>query len=250
MMTKCSWVKRSLAFVALVSSAGLFSVGCGGQPDLPVDNTPKSDAGTSDVSVSDRGGGGIVIPDATLPDNYIPPTGKCDGPPLIQCTSPAGSYCGVISDGCGGVQTCPACPSGQECVSSICQFPTDGCAAITCLQLGGTYCGKLGDGCGRQLDCGNCTDSRFTCGGGGIPNVCGALPDAGTCTPQSCAVSNGQYCGTIGNNCGGSVDCGGCPTGEACGAAGIPNVCGKTNCTKNSCKPSANSQYCERVGDG
>ena len=255
-MTKCSWVKRSLALVALVAGAGLFSVGCGGGAELPVDNTKPDGGGpvvTPDGSKPDNGGGIITIPDSSVnPDTYVPPGGtKCDGPPLIKCSSPAGDYCGKIGDGCGGTQDCGGCAAGKICTNSICVSPTsDGCAPLTCLQLGGQYCGKVGDGCGRQLDCGDCTTSGFTCGGGGIPNVCGAAPDSGVCPPTNCVLSNGRYCGTIGNNCGGSVDCGGCPAGETCGGAGIGNVCAKDNCTKAVCKPATGGQYCGTVGDG
>jgi hypothetical protein len=137
MMTK-KWVKRSLAFVALVSTAGMFSVGCGGGADLPVDNSKDGGNDKSDVSVGHDGGGIITFPDATpRPDNYFPPEagGRCDGPPVTKCQNPAGNYCGVIGDGCGGTQDCGGCPTGQSCLENICRVPTDGCTPLTCLQL-------------------------------------------------------------------------------------------------------------------
>ena len=35
----------------------------------------------------------------------------------------------------------------------------------------------------------------------------------------------GAKCGIIGDGCGGTVDCGPCPTGQSCGAGGIANQC-------------------------
>ncbi len=34
-------------------------------------------------------------------------------------------------------------------------------------------------------------------------------------------------CGKLPDGCGGSIDCGGCPTGLACGGGGMPNECGQ-----------------------
>src|SRR6185436_16240450 len=42
-----------------------------------------------------------------------------------------------------------------------------------------------------------------------------------TCFPSG----GGQYCGKIGNGCGGTMECGECPPGQACGADGLPGVC-------------------------
>jgi hypothetical protein len=36
----------------------------------------------------------------------------------------------------------------------------------------------------------------------------------------------GKFCGMIGDNCGGQLDCGGCSGNDTCGGAGIPRVCG------------------------
>ena len=53
----------------------------------------------------------------------------------------------------------------------------------------------------------------------------------GSCTPQAGV----QYCGTIGDGCGGSMDCGNtCPNGQACGGAG-PNICGVVKPCINLC---------------
>lgn len=80
-------------------------------------------------------------------------------------------------DGCGNVcpDTCPNSFGPQySCVPTggSCQCSTGSCAAQ------GKNCGTISDGCGNTLACGSCSGFQ-TCGGGGVPNVCG-------CTPRSC----------------------------------------------------------------
>ena len=124
--------------------------------------------------------------------------------------------------------------------------------ASACTQMNGKYCGTVGDGCGGQQDCGGCPNGQ-TCGGDGIPNLCGSNPDAGTCTRLSCTVAGGKYCGTVGDGCGGQMDCGGCTGGQTCGGDGIANVCGSAPdsglCTPTVCQQ-ATGKYCGVVGDG
>lgn len=54
------------------------------------------------------------------------------------------------------------------------------CVAITCAAKG-KNCGALSDGCGKTLNCGTCTVAGQSCGGSGIPNVCGVT---GQCANQ------------------------------------------------------------------
>src|SRR5207237_346544 len=146
------------------------------------------------------------------------------------CQQANGKYCGIVGDGCGGQMDCGGCAGAQTCggdgVPNLCGSAPDSgaCTPTLCTTPNGKYCGVVGDGCGGQLDCGGCSGG-LTCGGAGTPNVCGAAPDSGACTPISCTQTNGQYCGVIGNGCGGSVDCGNtCPAGQVCGAR-TPHVC-------------------------
>jgi hypothetical protein len=44
------------------------------------------------------------------------------------------------------------------------------------------------------------------------------------CQPSTCSPPGGNYCGTIGNGCGGTRDCGLCPGTQVCGSR-RPNVC-------------------------
>jgi hypothetical protein len=45
----------------------------------------------------------------------------------------------------------------------------------------------------------------------------------------------GASCGPIGDGCGGTLDCGGCPTGQTCGGGGTPSVCGASSCQPKTC---------------
>jgi hypothetical protein len=69
-------------------------------------------------------------------------------------------------------------------------------------------------------------------------------PDA--CQPLTCA-SAGANCGTLSNGCAGMLDCGGCPGGQVCGAAG-PNKCGVGPCTPKTC--AALMATCGNPSDG
>ena len=54
------------------------------------------------------------------------------------------------------------------------------------------------------------------------------------CTPltQSQACDDpGLNCGTVSDNCGGTIDCGTCSGNETCGGGGTANVCGSGGCT-------------------
>ena len=88
-----------------------------------------------------------------------------------------------------------------------------------------------------------------TCGGSGVANICGSA----SCVAATCTPAGGQYCGTVGNGCGGSLNCSAaCPAGETCGGGGIPNVCGGGACTKltaSACNFTG-GHYCGTIGDG
>jgi hypothetical protein len=110
----------------------------------------------------------------------------------------------------------------SSCVTS----DTPVCVPTTC---GNVKCGQAGDGCGNILDCGTCPAGE-TCGGGGVPSVCGAP----SCTPSTCAQLLVE-CGQVGDGCGGLLQCGDCPDGQTCGGGGKPGVCGQETCTPRTC---------------
>jgi hypothetical protein len=115
------------------------------------------------------------------------------------------------------------------------------CTKSTCAGLGFS-CGPAGDGCGGLLDCGTCPSGQ-TCGGGGMPSVCGTT----TCAVRTCAQQNLQ-CGPAGDGCGHSLDCGTCPSGQTCGGGGTPGVCGAGTCNPTTC--AAQNLHCGPAGDG
>jgi hypothetical protein len=187
------------------------------------------------------GGGGTNQVCAAVDPGCVPKT----------CDQLGGRYCGKIGDGCGRSLDCGGCPTGETCsavIPNVCG-KAGPCQPLSCNQAGGKLCGVIGDGCGKSLDCGGC-DGTLTCGGGGTPHVCGG-PMPG-CMTTGCDVSNGRFCGSIGDSCGGAVDCGQCTaSGTSCGGTGTPGVCGKTpdpTCVPMSCQqPGGN--YCGKVGD-
>jgi hypothetical protein len=95
--------------------------------------------------------------------------------------------------------------------------PPPTCTPTTCAASGAS-CGQIGDGCGGVLNCGTCPAGQ-SCGGGGIPNVCGG------CTATTCTAL-GANCGQQGDGCGGILNCGTCTAPATCGGGGTPNVCG------------------------
>lgn len=114
------------------------------------------------------------------------------------------------------------------------------CQPKTCVEQG-IGCGLAGDGCGGTIQCDDCPLGQ-TCGGGGVPNQCGAP----SCTPQTCAP---EQCGLMGNGCGGQINCGGCEDGKICGAGG-PNLCGVGTCTPSACPAPAAGSVCGPVANG
>lgn len=171
--------------------------------------------------------------------DWVCEEGLCVGGPdcePIACEGPGGAqYCGLIGDGCGRGLECGACPDDLVCENGLC-IPGAGCVPVGCNPSGGRYCGMIGDGCGHALDCGAC-EAPEECGVAGIEHSCGKSLDI--CTPIACKpATGGQYCGRIGNGCGGVLDCPeACDNGMTCGAE-APNVCpssGGGSCSGRQC---------------
>ncbi|WP_375758506.1 hypothetical protein [Corallococcus exercitus] len=62
---------------------------------------------------------------------------------------------------------------------------------------------------------------------------------AGVCTPKTC-VELGATCGSVPDECGGTLSCGSCTSPLTCGGGGTANVCG--------CSAETDSQFCSRQG--
>jgi hypothetical protein len=128
----------------------------------------------------------------------------CGLPPLScgQCTSPAfcfensfcctpqtcGDSCGDIGDGCGRTLHCRQCGFKTFCDDDHRCHPIGGGFKTEAPRKDpalckdkGKNCGVIDDGQGGQVDCGTCK-GKNTCGGGGVPNVCGR-PDKEWRTP-------------------------------------------------------------------
>jgi hypothetical protein len=108
------------------------------------------------------------------------------------------------------------------------------CTPLTCAQLPAGACGPQGDGCGGVIQCPAC-----------------APPDAGTCTPETCAQQN-IFCGNTGDGCGNVIQCGQCSAPQTCGGGGVAGKCGApdagTSCTPKSC--AAQGIQCGLASDG
>jgi hypothetical protein len=221
----------------LVLSILLIGTGCGsgGGGGVPDDD----DAGVVDAAPPDR-------PDARQrPDA---------GPGCVPATCEAlGKNCGPVADGCGGLVECGTCEAPETCGGSGTHSVCGGvmaCVPKTCAELG-VDCGWVADGCGQVVQCGtSCPTAGDTCGGGGEPNQCGQpAPDPEGCPAALTCAEQNATCGTIGNGCGGTLSCGGCPTGTTCGGGGTPNQCGRPTCEPLTC---ANypADSCGPVSDG
>jgi hypothetical protein len=109
--------------------------------------------------------------------------------------------------------------------TNIVQPPKE-CEPKTCEELE-KNCGAVADGCGDIVQCGDC--SRGHVCGLVTSNVCSTdddIDDLCHRIPQDEAC-DGKECGTEGDGCGGTYDCGSCRRGETCGIA-EPFMCGVT----------------------
>jgi hypothetical protein len=183
--------------------------------------------------------------------------GVCGYPDAGTCTPKTCAdfpgTCGVQGDGCGGLTAnCGTCTAPQTCggggVPNHCGYPDAGtCVGLSCAQQG-IDCGPADDGCGNVLQCGNCSPP-LTCGGGGTLGVCG-YPDAGSCTPKTCA-DQMIDCGSAGDGCGNAIQCGQCTAPLTCGGGGVSGQCGYPDagaCTPLSCTDQGLN--CGPAGDG
>lgn len=82
------------------------------------------------------------------------------------------------------------------------------------------------------------------------------MPDSGVadgpgCQPVTCDPQGGQYCGRIGDDCGGTLDCGDCRgSGLLCGVC-RPHVCSRNEGVLLSCdSPVSDVRYCGQIDDG
>ncbi len=151
----------------------------------------------------DAQGGDDVDTDADSDDDVdVDP--DCPNPNTCQGL---GAQCGPIPDGCGGTIDCGYCDDGLLCGTGDnrgeCIDPSEAspCEPLTCDDYPEVNCGQMSDGCGGLTDsCGECTAPEI-CGGGALPNVCGADPAEGCeglCADQAiCSANDPQDATTI-----------------------------------------------------
>lgn len=115
--------------------------------------------------------------------------------------------------------------------------------AVVVLTLGGqrvaaAACKADGQTCHTNQSCcsGLCDKSQGVLRGSTLFGRC--------CAPTTCA-EQGKNCGTIGNGCGGTLNCGDCTAPQTCGGGGTANVCG---CTPTTC--AAEERTCGTIADG
>lgn len=85
------------------------------------------------------------------------------------------------------------------------------------------------------------------CGVTSLPAEPSEREQRSSCQPMTCE-SQGKNCGITIDGCGGTLRCGACPEGEACGGGGIPNVCAPEPCRPATC--AALGRDCGVVPDG
>lgn len=188
--------------------------------DAVSQDAPTEDAVAQDVLSVDALPGDAANNDPRCPSSYAAARGVCPAPGL-GCSYPEGTC------------TC----SAASCVDNC-----GGCVPKTCLELG-SQCGPEGDGCGNLIECGTCP-SPSSCGGGGVPNLCG-VPDGGSfdgCVPQTCGSlsSNlsGAACGAHEDGCGGLLSCGACNPPDTCAApTGVCTPPPSWSCNAQTCPP-------------
>src|ERR1017187_9811660 len=161
-------------------------------------------------------------------------------------------YCGDAGDGCGGALHCSTdCGAGKTCdtENTVCKGNASCVPRTTCVNGSDyNYCGKIGDGCGGSLLCGT------TCAAGQVCDTTRGLCHGDSSCTALASCSNGtgyNYCGKVGDGCGGSLNCTtNCGTGKACDAT--TGLCkGDSSCVKaTTCTNGTAYNFCGTVGDG
>ena len=173
-------------------------------------------------------------------------THKCQACEQVTCQD-LGYECGKAWLGCGpntadNFTDCGSCAPDAQGHARVCnpQFNvceptcTPGSAADICNAakntLAAVECGIITDGCGGTVNCdtvaGFGCPSGQLCGVHGIDNRCSTAEIPDECT------ATGRNCGTTASLCGGSVNCGTCPTNQVCNANGVCGApCQPKTCT-------------------
>ena len=203
---------------------------CKGGPDCVANTCTTKTGDQYCADIGDGCGSTVHCGTTCTKANWTCQDGLCRAGPGANCvplackTANGDQYCGVVGDGCGSKVDCgTTCgKTGWTCQGGLCKGVPGVCTSLTCKPAsGGQYCGTVGDGCGNSLACGtDCSASgtNWVCGSN---SVCVGGPD---CVKVACNTASGvqQYCGSIGDGCGGTLNCPStCPTGTACNSAQV-----------------------------
>ena len=99
--------------------------------------------------------------------------------------------------------------------------PRDACVPEPMATTCSGHCGLTANNCGASVMCSLTCGRPQTCGGGGVPGVCGCT----AADPDPCATA-GLVCGSLTDSCGVSHSCGRC-AGICCGDS---CVCARCAC--------------------
>ena len=208
------------------------------KPSFQCTYTAGSTSGSYCDTISDGCGHALTCGDncASLKTGWLCENNLCVGSasvctPTICDPAVGARYCQTVGDGCGRRLDCPdTCASFKP--GWVCNQDTSSCiGGADCKKLvcdgspNARYCGKVGDSCGGTTDCGD-TCSAYKPGW-----VCdtrqGLCVGGPSCVRTACMVAGGgQYCGDIGDGCGGTLSCGDCPGSGTC----TNSICPVLNC--------------------
>lgn len=211
---------------------------CGGGPDCRPSFTCGFEGGSYCGKIGDGCGKTLECSSACTKPGWVCEQSVCVGPPPGVCQArtcdpaPGARYCGKVGDDCGRALDCGdrcadlapgwvcdpsknACVGGPDCQRAQCTTAN-----------GGRFCGTVGDGCGGVLACG---DDCSSAGPGWICDPAQGICTGGpSCQRISCTTpEGGQYCGDIGDGCGGTLKCPStCPGSGTC----VNHVCPSSSC--------------------
>ncbi|MBK8482735.1 MAG: hypothetical protein IPL40_16480 [Proteobacteria bacterium] len=176
-------------------------------------------------------------------------THKCESCPTTLKCADLGFECGQVWLGCGAKTTttdCGSCPASAVCNTTlhVCEPRCTPAPKAEICAARGAECDPVSDGCGNMVNCGTCPAGQ-QCGISGIGNRCSAPPLSATCVTfgYECLLPNE----TLTNECGTTLSCGTCPTGQVCRTN---HRCGAP-CTPKTCSSPGYSGKCgQQLDDG
>ncbi len=146
-----------------------------------------------------------------------------------------GKNCGTVSsyDNCGTSRTvnCGICPTGQTCQTGVCVSScTNDCSSSGAKRCNGQY----------SQTCANFDSDSCLEWGGDIDCTNGCNSTTGQCKQQSCnpltCSQLGKSCGDWNNGCVGTINCGGCSSGQTCNSNGQCILSCTNDCSSSGAK--------------